>query len=181
MPGLAGLRWCWPSVRANHLTVFAGVFGVGVLLACALGHPLIAVLCLWISGWLDTADGALARSQNDSSSFGTVLDIVMDRVVESLAVVGLLCLGLSPYVAVAMLVSILWCVSSFLVVGMVSENDSEKHFHYSPGWMERAEAFLFFTAMLCWPAAANVLGGVFAGLTVATAVKRVGDCWHHGR
>lgn len=48
--------------------------------------------------------------------------------------------------------SMLLCITSFLVVGIFTENQSQKSFHYSPGLMKRAEAFSFFIAMMIWPA-----------------------------
>lgn len=71
---------------------------------------------------------------------------MVDRVVEFVVVLalwfvapqqrGLWCL--------LMLGSMLLCITSFLVVGIFSENQSQKSFHYSSGLMERAEAFSFF-------------------------------------
>ena len=106
---------------------------------------------------------------------GAVLDIFSDRCVESALVVGFYWLdpigrGLP---AIAMLVSILLCITSFLVVGIFSENESQKSFHYSPGLMERTEAFIFFALMMFLPQWFHLLAWVFAGLVLYTGVRRI--------
>ena len=127
------------------MTVVGGIVGVGVLPALALSLPFLALVFLVFSGYLDTLDGSLARHQQKTTPHGAALDIVSDRAVEFAIILGLYCMdpvsrGLP---AILMLGSVLICVTSFLIVGMFTENSSEKSFHYSPGLVERAEAFLF--------------------------------------
>jgi CDP-diacylglycerol--inositol 3-phosphatidyltransferase len=45
----------------------------------ALDHPLICVISYATSYLLDAADGFAARSLNQASNFGAVLDMVTDR------------------------------------------------------------------------------------------------------
>lgn len=52
-------------------------------------HPIWAFILLWISGYLDTVDGTMARQQRQSSAWGTVQDITFDRIVELSVIVGL--------------------------------------------------------------------------------------------
>ena len=61
----------------------------------------------------------------------------------------------------------------FLVVGIVSDMVSNKTFYYSPGLMERAEAFLFFTLMILFPSQFIWLGILFSVLALFTAIQRV--------
>lgn len=49
----------------------------------------------------------------------------------------------------------------------------EKNFHYSPGVMERAEAFIFFIAMMLWPSAFGKLAALFSVLVLFTAGIRL--------
>ena len=72
-----------------------------------------------------------------------------------------------------MLGSILLCVTSFLVVGIFSENSSKKGFYYSPGLIERLEAFIFFICMLVLPMYFEALSIIFTILVVMTTVIRV--------
>ncbi|NCT57292.1 MAG: hypothetical protein GW760_06250 [Legionella sp.] len=74
-----------------------------------------------------------------------MLDITTDRFVEFVVLLALW--SVSPqergFCAILMLGSILLCITSFLIVGIFTANDSDKGFRYSPGIMERAEAFSF--------------------------------------
>ena len=72
-----------------------------------------------------------------------------------------------------MLGSMLLCITSFLVVGIFVANDSHKSFHYNPGIMERAEAFIFFIAMMLWPSAFVGLAMLFSLLVTLTAIIRL--------
>ncbi|WBV63947.1 CDP-alcohol phosphatidyltransferase family protein [Legionella pneumophila 130b] len=110
-----------------------------------LNLPYLAISLLLLSGYCDTLDGTIARLTNHSSDWGSVLDIMTDRVVEVGVVFALWAInpnerGLG---SLLMMASILLCITSFLVVGIFKTNDSEKSFHYSPGLIERAEAFVF--------------------------------------
>src|ERR1043165_247925 len=71
------------------LTIVAGIAGVSILPALALGFPLIAFALLLFSGYFDTLDGSLARHYQKTSSRGAALDIVSDRVVEFAIILGL--------------------------------------------------------------------------------------------
>jgi len=141
-------RYTW--ITPIFLTYFAGLIGILSAVFVALGHADIACVFILISGYLDALDGSLARKKAMSSPKGAVLDIVMDRVVEFAIMLGLF--SLDPMTrglpVLWMLGSSLICVTSFLVVGVFSQNNSEKSFHYSVGIMERAEAFAFFIIMI---------------------------------
>ena len=152
------------------VTLIGAACGIALIPA----SPPIAILLLLLSGFCDTLDGTLARLKKMSSPAGTLLDIVSDRLVESAVIIhlylvdptrGLFCL--------LMLASILLCITSFLCVGIFSENRSEKSFHYSPGIMERTEAFAFFIAMIALPSLFVPLSLAFATLVALTALIRV--------
>lgn len=157
------------------ITALGLLFGILILPALALDYPHAALTCLLVSGYLDTLDGTIARARNLSTPTGAVFDIVADRIVEFCIVLalymvdpasrGLLCL--------LMLGSILICVTTFLVVGIFIENTSEKGFHYSPGLMERSEAFLFFACMIYFPSQFPLLAAAFTTLVAFTAFVRI--------
>lgn len=162
-------------VTPNQITLLSGLLGILVLPALVLQSSYIAVLLLLLSGFCDTLDGTLARVKQDSTVWGSVLDIMSDRTVECAVVLGLFAVAPTERAlgCIGMLVSMLLCVSSFLVVGIFTANDSQKSFHYSPGLMERAEAFLFFIAMMLWPSAFGVLALLFILLVTLTAFMRL--------
>lgn len=163
------------TVTPNQMTVLSGFLGLLVLPALLLQHPYLAIALLLLSGFCDTLDGTLARLKQKSSDWGSVLDIMTDRLVEIIVVFALFSLAPQQRAvwSLLMLGSMLLCITSFLVVGIFTVNDSQKSFHYSPGLMERAEAFLFFIAMMLWPEAFVVFAFLFTTLVTLTAVMRL--------
>ncbi len=163
------------KISPNAVTLLSGLFGLLVLPALWFQHIYLAVSLLLLSGYCDTLDGTLARCRHKASAWGSVLDIMMDRMVEFVVVLALW--SVSPddrgFLCLMMLGSMLLCITSFLVVGIFSENHSEKGFHYSTGIMERAEAFIFFIAMMIWPSAFTLLAVLFSLLVLLTAGIRL--------
>lgn len=169
-PLLPFLKSCKPHL----LTLFGLITGIAVCPLIVFSYPWLAVSFLFLSGLFDTLDGSCARLQEKSSARGAVFDIVADRIVEFFVILGLFLIA--PYerglLCMLMLGSVLLCVTSFLVVGIFSENASEKSFHYSPGLMERAEAFVFFAIMIVFPGSFYLCASTFVLLTVFTAALR---------
>ncbi len=162
-----------PYLSANTVTFISGLLGCSVVIAILLDQILLAVLLLLLSGYCDSLDGELARMQTPTAS-GAVFDILVDRFVEFSVILGLWIIDPSrALICLGMLGSVLVCVTSFLVVGVFSQNTSHKSFYYSPGLMERAEAFVFFIIMLLLPRAFSVLGIIFIILVTFTTLKRV--------
>lgn len=161
----------------NTVTVLAMVAGISIVPALLYGQVIVALVLLSVTGVLDTLDGTMARLYEKTSSFGTALDIIGDRIVEFSIILGLFLM--SPETrsldCLIMLGSILICVTSFLVVGIFAENDSHKGFHYSPGLMERAEAFIFFGCMILFPDVFSFLATLFSCLVFLTAILRLAE------
>ena len=170
MANLLGTR-----INANHITWLSGLFGVLVLPALLLHQVMLAIGLLLLSGYCDTLDGTLARFNHNSSDWGSALDITIDRLVEWAVVFALWSVAPASrgLWCLLMLGSMLLCITSFLVVGIFSANHSQKSFHYSPGLMERAEAFFFFILMMLWPQAFGFLALLFTTLVTWTAVIRL--------
>lgn len=164
------------SVSPLQITVLATLTGLTCAILISTGSQWIAALLLLLSGLFDVLDGSLARIKNSSSDIGSVSDILSDRLIESCV-----CIGFYFYdpdralYVILMLSSILLCVSSFLVVGIFTQNSSYKSFHYSPGLMERTEAFLFFLAMILLPTCFEYLSATFSILVMYTAIKRYSE------
>ncbi len=167
------------KVHPSFLTCLACVIGVSIFPLLAFHFKYAALVFLALSGFLDTLDGSLARLHGKTSNKGAALDIVSDRVVESSIILGLFFVDpLSrAFPSLLILGSILICVTSFLIVGIFSQKSSEKSFHYSPGVIERAEAFIFFAAMIVFPTAFTPLAYVFSALVLLTALIRMVQFW----
>ncbi len=161
--------------NANFVTFLSLLFGVLVLFSIVSHHKLLALIFLLLSGYCDMLDGSLARHHENSSLLGCVFDIVADRLVEFSIILGLFLFDPATrgLMCILMLGSMLFCITSFLVIGIFAENDSHKGFFYSVGLMERAEAFIFFAAMIIWPHAFTYLATAFVILVTYTAIMHV--------
>lgn len=170
-------HWLKPYITPNQITGLSGLLGLVIVYLLYQDQGGLAIFTLLISGYLDTLDGTLARLNGCSSDWGAVLDIMTDRWVETCVMTGIWLM--SPIAnslgVIMMLGSVLLCVTSFLVVGVFTANDSDKSFHYSPGIMERAEAFGFFIAMILCPQQFTLLAITFTVLVLITTGIRLGQ------
>lgn len=162
------------KISPIHLTALSAVVGISFIPALLFSPAWFAVIILLFSGYLDTLDGSLARSRNQCSDLGSVLDIMADRIVECAVMLAFFLRAPTDAASVmAMLIASLLCITSFLVVGIFEKNQSNKSFHYSPGLIERAEAFIFFIAMTLLPSYFAILAIAYTILVVWTAVIRI--------
>lgn len=160
------------KIKPNTVTILATI--VGLMCAASLFvNPYLCVVLLLFSGYLDVLDGSIARLQKSSSNFGTLLDILSDRLVEAFIIIAIFInQPAALWVGLLMTMSIAFCMYSFLLVGMFSENSSQKSFHYSPGLIERAETFVFFIVMILFPATVFYLGIIYTILVIWTTFYR---------
>ncbi|NGX50699.1 MAG: Inner membrane protein YnjF [Chlamydiae bacterium] len=168
-------RGLFDALSPKSATALALLAGVLIPLFLMAHQSYLAFLSLLVSGFFDTLDGSLARHKNQTSPQGAVVDIASDRLVEFSIVLGLylyapLVRGLP---CLLILGSVFFCVTTFLVVGIFQENSSEKSFHYSPGIIERGEAFIFFSLMILLPSFFTPLALLFTGLVFLTSFLRI--------
>lgn len=161
------------NFSANNVTVIALLIGMSTSLFIYFDRPLVGAIVLWLSGYLDAVDGAVARRSNTSSSFGTLLDIVSDRLVEIGMIVSI---GLKyDYIRfdlVILLACILISMTVFLTVGALSEKKGMKSFYYQAGIAERSEGFIFFTLMFMLPNYLKLTTNILSILILITAAQR---------
>jgi len=170
------LQWpMWKAVHPHIVTLVGCLFGIAICPLLIFHWTILAVIALALTGFMDTLDGSLARYFGLQSPQGAALDIFCDRVVELSILIGLY--GFDPsnraLPVLFMLGSVLLCITSFLVVSIFSENETEKSFYYSPGLIERTEAFGFFFLMFLWPSFFAPLAWVFTTLVFLTAIIRL--------
>jgi CDP-diacylglycerol--glycerol-3-phosphate 3-phosphatidyltransferase len=162
------MRW-----GPNGVTVLAFVTGLGASVLYLFSLPAAAVITLWVSGYLDAVDGALARRLGKSSALGTFLDVIFDRAVETFL---LLSIGIThPEACLPLLcaaLAIILSISNFLLAGTLVRIRSEKSFFYQSGLMERSEGFIVFSLMWLFPSHLRMLCYICAGLIFFTAVQR---------
>ncbi|MFC4356465.1 CDP-alcohol phosphatidyltransferase family protein [Halobium salinum] len=85
------------GLTPDGVSVIAFGFAVAAGVAFAIADPLyyaLGALFVFLNGWLDLLDGALARRQNVASDGGDLLDHVLDRYADIAVIVGL-ALGIS--------------------------------------------------------------------------------------
>lgn len=161
------------NVSANQITVIAFFIGVSASVLIFYQQPFWAVVLLWFSGFLDAVDGSMARLTK-MTSFGTVLDVTFDRIVEISIIVTLALVF--PDVTIYLLflsVAIIFSMTVFLTVGAVSERKGKKSFYYQAGIAERTEGFILFSLMILFPAYIVDIVIVFAVLVTFTGGQRL--------
>ncbi|MFT4552990.1 MAG: archaetidylinositol phosphate synthase [Chlamydiales bacterium] len=163
------------TIHPKLVTLVACCSGILIIPLLAFSYPYTALIFMLISGYLDTFDGSLARETHKESPQGAVLDIICDRIVEFSIILGLYFVDpvSRSLLCLFMLGSVLICITSFLVVGIFIENATNKSFHYSPGLMERSEAFCLFALMILFPSYFSWFASLFSILVFWTALIRV--------
>lgn len=166
------LKFGW---TADGVTKGAFVIGISSGVFIYLGHPLLAVAVLWLSGFLDAVDGTMAR-KTKPSSWGTLLDISFDRLVEISVIIGLAFRYPDSMWALLLLsVSILFAMTVFLTVGALSDKDGMKSFYYQAGLAERTEGFILFTLMIVFSTYLTALTLIFLAVEIFTTFQRLAE------
>ena len=161
------------GLTPTHATQVAVALGAAAALAVALGHLLLGVALLWISGLFDVLDGSMARLSGTSSAIGTLMDIVFDRAVEIMVLLAVM--FTAPHLAMPtalVFASIILSMTVFLTVGALTEKMGNKSFYYQAGLMERTEAFVALSIIVLLPAWREASLLVFAGAILFTAGQR---------
>lgn len=159
--------------KANHVTWLSFVIGIASGILVYFGHSFWAVVVLWISGYLDAVDGTMAR-KTTSSSWGTVLDVSFDRLVEISVILGLAFRYPEAMWALLLLsVSIIYAMTVFLTVGAVSDKKGMKSFYYQAGLGERTEGFILFSLMMLFTDYLTLLTLLFLAMELFTVAQRL--------
>jgi phosphatidylglycerophosphate synthase len=136
------------GIGANTLTVAGMLVGLAAAALVAAGYPIVGCGVLWLSGFIDAADGTLARLTRPSP-LGAILDITFDRVVEIAMITALAWLHADARLELVLLAGVIAiAMSLFLSIGAALQNTSAKSFHYAPGLGERTEAFICLSLMV---------------------------------
>lgn len=137
------------KLTPTKVTVVALVLGLCASFLYYFDNIFLSIGLLWLSGYLDAVDGAMARKSKAVTKTGTLLDIFFDRVVElAFIVVFALKHEDAVFALLCLTCTIVMSMSVFLTSGMLVENKGKKSFHYQAGLMERTEGFIMFTIMI---------------------------------
>ncbi len=161
-------------ITPNQVTVAAFIIGIFSSVFVYFDRVFFAFLFLWFSGFLDAVDGAMARKKNNSTSWGTLMDITFDRVVE----IGLIiALALKYEKAIFYLLILTCCIifsmTIFLTVGALADKNGVKSFYYQAGVAERTEGFILFTCMILFKEHIIFITNLFSMLVLITALQRM--------
>lgn len=162
------------GLTANQVTWTAFLLGVTTGGWIYFDQPVWACVFLWLSGYLDAVDGAMARLESKSTPWGTVMDITFDRLVELSVIIGLaLKFPDVQFLLLLLTASIVFSMTVFLTVGALSEKKGIKSFYYQAGLAERTEGFILFTVMVLFPSWLMWSTGLFLAVEIFTAVQRM--------
>ena len=160
---------------ADGVTKIAFVIGLSTGLFIYLDQPIWAVFALWLSGFLDAVDGTMAR-KTKTSSWGTLLDISFDRLVEISVILGLAFrFPESMWVLLLLSVSIIVAMTVFLTVGALTEKQGQKSFYYQAGLGERTEGFILFTLMIVLSPYLTAITLIFIAVQIFTIFQRMAE------
>lgn len=165
------IQWGLTANRVTMLALGIGIFS-GVFIVWGL--PILAVITLWFSGFLDAVDGSIAREQKSMSAWGTLMDITFDRIVELSVIVGLaLRYPQAQFLLLLLTGGIVFSMTVFLTVGALSDKKGMKSFYYQAGLAERTEGFILFTLMILLHDALLWMTGLYLFAVVFTALQRM--------
>lgn len=162
------------KLTANNVTVIALLVGILTSVFIYLDMNIAAVVTLWISGYLDAVDGAMARKTNTTSLFGTLMDITFDRVVETSMILVLALKYVDARMNfIVLLICIIISMTIFLTVGALAEKNGMKSFYYQAGVAERSEGFLLFSLIILFPNYVLFFTNIFSFIIFITIIQRI--------
>lgn len=164
------------SLKPDQVTGMAFIIGLlsGIFLYFHLN--LVAVILLWVSGFLDAVDGAMARISKNTSAWGTLMDITFDRAVEMAIVIALALKFPEARIYLLILtICILFSMTIFLTVGALSEQKGMKSFYYQAGLAERTEGFIMLSLMSLLTPYLTIITNIFSAAVLFTALQRMSE------
>ena len=160
-------------ITPNHLTIIAFLTGIMAAIFIWQNHVTLAIVMLWISGFLDVLDGSLARVKKQSSPYGAFMDLIFDRLVESIFILAFaLWYDKGHWVFYMFYIGVIFNFSTFMATGALIPNLGNKSMYYDFGLVERTETFLTFTLMTLFPSVALYVLMIFNVLMFLTGIMR---------
>ena len=158
-------------LNPNLLSVLGVLVSICSAVSFARGALPLGGVLLFVGGFFDLVDGAVARHNRTSSSFGAFLDSTLDRIVDMAVLLGILMYyakaGDLPLALLAGLASI-----GTVMVSYTKARAESIVSDFEGGIMERGERILFLVAGALTGYLPLCLGIVAAGSAI-TAVQRV--------
>ena len=161
------------NLTPNNITLIA--FGIGIASSVFIYFdlPIVALFALWLSGFLDAVDGAMARKKGITTSIGTLMDITFDRMVE-MGIILTLAIKFPKDILHLLILTICILISMtlFLTVAALTEKKGMKSFYYQAGFAERTEGFIMFSLMIIFSHNLVLITDIFSLSVIITAFQR---------
>ncbi|HHX91332.1 MAG TPA: CDP-alcohol phosphatidyltransferase family protein [Paracoccus sp.] len=170
------------GVRADWVTGFGLVLGLGAALAIWAGMWLAALVLVLASRLADGLDGAVARATG-ITDFGGYFDIVADFTFYAAIPLAFVLADPAANGAAGafVLASFYINAASFLGFAILAEKarmhsdaQGRKSVYFSSGLLEGTETIVFFVALCLFPAVFAPLALIFGALCLLTAALRLG-------
>ena len=169
-------------VKPNLLTVVGLFFGFICLVLTISDRLLLAGLALFISGFFDLLDGAVARQYGRVTAYGGFLDSVLDRYTDLSVAFGVFVYFLRqgedlPYAILTFVAAI-----GIVIVSYIRARAEAASLQCKSGLLERSERTIMLIIALCFNDTFSGLIGVgllkpvvilMAVLTHLTAIQRI--------
>ena len=162
-------------LNPNLLSVLGVLVSLGGAVSFATGALPLGGILLFAGGFFDLVDGAVARHNAASTSFGAFLDSTLDRVVDMAILLGILMhyakvgdLHLALLAGIASIATVMVSYTKARAESIVSD--------FNSGIMERAERVLLLVAGALTGYLPLSLGIVAAGSAI-TAIQRVATAY----
>jgi CDP-diacylglycerol--glycerol-3-phosphate 3-phosphatidyltransferase len=168
------------GLTPNSVTLLGlAVAGVSAYLL-SIGYMWAGGVVLLLSGLFDLFDGALARATGRASSFGALLDSAVDRISETVVLLGLLVFYLQES-STEGVVLVYLALAGSIMVSYLRARAEGLGIECKVGIMTRPERVATLGIGLIvgqwWPIAVLVVLGAIAGLTILTSIQRLLHAW----
>jgi len=157
----------------NAITYCSFVSGMASALLIAFNLFIPALIFLLLSGTADIMDGTIARLSNSSTKAGAFIDLISDRLVEGMIIIGFsIAYPQHNFVYILFLVAVLFHFATFAIAGSLFKNTGEKSMFYIPSIVSRAEAFVTFSGIILFPSYLALQLSVFTFLVFFAAINQ---------
>jgi phosphatidylglycerophosphate synthase len=169
------------GISANAVTLLSCSVGIAAAAAVANGFFAAGLLLILVSRFGDALDGAVARIDGQTD-LGGYLDIVLDFVFYGAVPMGFVLAdpAANAVAGAALILSFYINGSSFLAYAVMAERRKletdmrgSKSLYFTAGLAEATETIAAFALACIFPGWFSVIAGVFAAMTLYTALARI--------
>ena len=159
-------------VKPNVLTVVGLLFGFVCLILTIGNQLLLAGLALFVSGFFDLLDGAVARQYGSVTAYGGFLDSVLDRYTDLSVAFGIFIYFLRRSDGLSYAIVTFVAAIGIVIVSYIRARAEAGALKCKSGLLERPERTILLIIGLCFGILKPVIV-VMAVLTHFTAVQRI--------